>query len=336
MWIAGAAFLACFVVFAVRDPRRMRCAVFLLAGLLSLGLALVDLTLRRIPEESLGVYAVAVISSLYAFVLVIIVLAVMLILNGLTMMRREGRRPANLLGLLLGAGMLVYVVWSVWALAGNRQGVFVWVLLAGIPLSYLGFGFSAYIVYSLSYLAVTKRRSRTPPVVAILGSGLINGQVTRLLASRLDRGMAVAGDDATIVVCGGKGTDEARSEASAMTEYLVDRGVDESRIIREDRSTTTEENLVNMKGLLEVAGLRGPVATVSNTFHAFRAALLMSRHKIAGYAVGSPTARYYWPAATIREYVAIMRDSLILNVVFLTLSVLPLVIRVITTIWGQF
>ena len=47
------------------------------------------------------------------------------------------------------------------------------------------------------------------------------------------------------IVSGGQGSDENISEAEAMTAWLTDKGIDKSRIIAEDKATSTLENLEN-------------------------------------------------------------------------------------------
>lgn len=110
-----------------------------------------------------------------------------------------------------------------------------------------------------------------------------------------------------------------------MADYLTDSGFPADRLLLEDRSRNTEQNLDYSTALLAERGIQGPIAAVTNNFHAFRAALLMRRLGIAGYSVGSPTARYYWPSAVIREFIAVLRDHLALNAILVGLSCLPLI-----------
>ncbi|WP_249646204.1 YdcF family protein, partial [Lysinibacillus sp. D3C2_S12] len=53
-----------------------------------------------------------------------------------------------------------------------------------------------------------------------------------------------------VIVSGGQGPDEDRTEASVMKDYLEPNGIEASRIIIEDQSTSTYENLVFSKELL--------------------------------------------------------------------------------------
>ena len=50
-----------------------------------------------------------------------------------------------------------------------------------------------------------------------------------------------------VIVSGGQGPDEDRTEASVMQDYLEQHGIDATRIIIEDQSTSTYENLVFSK-----------------------------------------------------------------------------------------
>ena len=85
------------------------------------------------------------------------------------------------------------------------------------------------------------------------------------------------------------------------------------RILREDKSTSTWENLTFSRELMIQRQPRYRCLIVTNNFHAFRAALTARKAKINGQVVGSPTAAYYWPTATIREFVAVLWSHKYLN-----------------------
>ena len=115
-----------------------------------------------------------------------------------------------------------------------------------------------------------------------------------------------------------------------MADYLVDRGVPRDRILLEDRSRTTQENLAYSAEIMRER--RGPgyrCVVVTNNFHVLRAALIARKAKVEGQVVGAPTAWYFWPSATLREFAAILVDHRILNsmvcAVIIALSVLKAV-----------
>jgi uncharacterized SAM-binding protein YcdF (DUF218 family) len=336
MWWVALVLLLAAAFSAWRDPRKLRIGLALLGALSAVVLAGLGAGLAWVNhlEDQSGAWTLLL--GIEAMLAMVVVLGGVLVLNGLTMVRREGRSPGNLLSLLLGLAILGYVGLATAAVAASLARLFVLVAFVGLPLAYLAFGFVGYLLYSWLYLTATGRFGRPVGSVVVLGSGLIDGRVPPLLASRLDRGLAAfekaraAGLAPVLVTSGGRGPDEPRAEAEAMAEYVTQRGVEPGSVIVEDRSRTTHENLARSAELLGARGVGGDVAVVTNNFHAFRAALLMRRLGIPGYSLGSPTANYYWPSATIREYVAILRDSLVLNVVCLVLACVPLAVLLVS------
>ena len=75
--------------------------------------------------------------------------------------------------------------------------------------------------------------------------------------------------DAIAVASGGQGDDEPMSEARCIYEYLTAAGIDPGRILLEEASTSTVENMANSFALLEGRAVR--VGIVTNDFHIFRA-----------------------------------------------------------------
>ncbi len=55
---------------------------------------------------------------------------------------------------------------------------------------------------------------------------------------------------------------------------------------------------------------------VTNNFHTLRTALMARRLKVNGQVIGSHTALYYLPSATIREFAGFLRDHRISNGIF--------------------
>jgi uncharacterized SAM-binding protein YcdF (DUF218 family) len=324
--------VAGFAVSLWRDPRKFRTGLYLLAIVwlaLMIGFERIQLTIQAWNEYAAAQFAVA---TFIAVLVLVVVLGVFLVLNGVTMFAREGHRLANLLGGLLGLSIIAYVALGALALRSNETGPVVWYLASGLPVAFLGFGFAAFLVYGSLYVFFTNRLFRKPDTVVVLGAGLIRGRVTRLLANRLDRGQAVyrqavaAGKTPQLVTSGGQGDDEPLSEAAAMADYLGRHGFDRSLVKLEDRSRTTEENLVYTKALLGDSA--GRVAVVTNNFHAFRAALLMRQVGLKGHALGAPTAGYFWPSAVIREYAAILWSHKLATFLGLGLTLIPLAILV--------
>lgn len=136
--------------------------------------------------------------------------------------------------------------------------------------------------------------------------------VTRL---RLDRAYeyAVNNPDTVIIVSGGQGSNEPATEASVMKEYLVSKGIDESRIIAEDKSTNTSENLQFSMALAD--GLQdSSVGIVSSEFHMFRALAIAKKCGYTDtYGIPARSVRLYLPNNMLRESIGILKDLLMGN-----------------------
>lgn len=313
-----------------RDPRKFRIGLTLTALIVW---ALLSLTFTSVAtaeewDDLGGVYVLFGVLGL--ILLAVVAFAGFLVVTGVTLLRREGVRLSHGLSLGLGLTLLAYVGIGYWVVNVQATGWLVVMLLLGLPVGYLGFAFVAFLLYGSLYPALMARIGAPAAVVVVLGSGLVRGRVPPLLVARLRRGrqqydrLVAKGATPVLATSGGQGADEPMAEAAAMAEFLIADGVPSERILVEDRSRNTEENLLNTTELVRANGVDGPVVAVTSDFHAFRAALLMRAHGIAGYAVGAPTARYYWPSAVIREFIAVLRDHFWLNVVLLGLNCVPL------------
>ncbi|MEQ3551810.1 YdcF family protein [Pseudonocardia nematodicida] len=317
MWLfygLGGVFAVSCVVGAYRERRRFRNAILLGAAVVCLALGLLG-ELSKLDPAPLEV---GVVLLFVAMLLSVVVLAGFLIANGVTMVRREGRRPANLLSLLAGIGCVVVLAMPILALRfeGNRVLGAVTIALLFLTV-YVAFLFCSFLIYATVYGRLPARSGAD--FVLVLGAGLIRGKITPLLAGRLDQALAVrerqssTGAAPILVTSGGRGADEPVAEAEAMADYLLGRGISEEAVLREDRSRSTLENLMFSDRIMAARVPGYHCVVVTNDFHVFRTALLARRAGLNGQVRGAPTARYFWPSATIREFVAIVAGHPILN-----------------------
>lgn len=116
------------------------------------------------------------------------------------------------------------------------------------------------------------------------------------------------------VLSGGRGADEPISEAECMYNVLTARGIDKSRLIIEDRSTNTNENIRNSLALMKDGAKFG---VVTNNFHVFRAVKIAET--VSGSSVCGIAAQYkdaLWIHYMAREAVGIFKDALLGNMKF--------------------
>ncbi|MCL2183218.1 MAG: YdcF family protein [Chitinispirillia bacterium] len=146
--------------------------------------------------------------------------------------------------------------------------------------------------------------------VIVLGTAIRGEQVSRSLAKRLDKAFEYYGKNpgALITVCGGQGFQEDIAEALAMERYLVAKGVPPEHIIKEDKSTSTYENLSFARDALKPHFPQGfSCVIVTSNFHIYRASRLARYAGIPANHIGAPTVWYTIPVNYLREMLAVAK-----------------------------
>ncbi|MCL2468260.1 MAG: YdcF family protein [Micrococcales bacterium] len=147
-------------------------------------------------------------------------------------------------------------------------------------------------------------------VVVVLGAGIHGEQVAPTLASRLDKAIEYHNKNprAMIVVSGGQGPEEKISEALAMERYLLARGVPQENIIKEDRSTSTRENLSYSKKILDDRFPQGfSTVLVTSDFHVYRSVQTAKKAGLPVRHLGAATPWYAVPSSYLREMLTVTK-----------------------------
>lgn len=284
-------------------------------------------------EASIVQFMASAEAFAYIVLPVALVVSVLISLSNLNLMRKEGVNWRNMLGFFLGLCLclmtvlpdLMYRFFLRHPIINifNEKGV-------GTHLySFLERSVFFIIAYLECILLGTVvfgvRAARRIPAfdkdyLLILGSQIRpDGTLTPLLQARADRAMefadmqkAAGGKELVFVPSGGQGADEVTAEAAAIRDYLLSKGAPEDRILVEDRSVNTYENIRNSAALIRADyKTRNPdsdsapkTAFSTTNYHVFRAGLIASELGEPMEGIGSPTKRYFWVNAFIREFIA--------------------------------
>ena len=119
-----------------------------------------------------------------------------------------------------------------------------------------------------------------------------------------------ANPDAVCIASGGQGADELISEAECIKRVLVEKGIPEERIILEDKSTSTDENIRFSIEKMTEYGISGSVTIVTNEFHQLRARMIADKYGLETYSVSARTARYLLPTYWLREWFGVVYQFL--------------------------
>lgn len=145
--------------------------------------------------------------------------------------------------------------------------------------------------------------------IIVLGAQMKPAGPSAVLKFRLDAAYDYLTEnaDTICILSGGQGSNEPCSEAEGMYRYLTDRGIAPERLMMEDRSTDTSENIAYSMALI---GRRDvSVGIVTNNFHVFRGVRLA---KAAGFTdvcgISARSNVYFQLNNMVREFFGIMKD----------------------------
>ena len=146
-----------------------------------------------------------------------------------------------------------------------------------------------------------------PDYLIVLGAQVHEDGPSVVLRYRLERAAKYLEEheNTVCIVSGGQGYNEPWSEAEGMKRYLLSKGIKKERILTEDRSSSTRENLAFCKQFLDPA--HDHAALVTNNFHMFRSLALARK---AGYAhvsaLPAGSSALFLPTNMVREFLAVL------------------------------
>ncbi|MDA8229590.1 MAG: YdcF family protein [Desulfitobacterium hafniense] len=147
----------------------------------------------------------------------------------------------------------------------------------------------------------------------ILGAGLNGEQLSWTLWERMQKGLEYLEEHprAKVILSGGQGFGEKISEAEGMRRFLVDHGIANERILKEEQSTSTMENFRFSKEILAQQPSfqnTSRIAVITSDFHLFRSKILARRNGIIPVGIPSQTPWYLVPNLYLREYFAVVKS----------------------------
>ncbi len=277
---------------------------------------------------------VAIMVLITVFGLIVIIFGS--IMNGYVVLKREGLSIANLLTLLIGIGLIIFMIVKNISLLLEWSFFTRLLTLLQILIIYFALSFYNYLMSALAYGFLKPTYDKD--FIIVLGAGLINGdQVSKLLASRINRALSFyhiqkeTNPNVKLIFSGGQGANERIPEGQAMAEYAQAHGIDARDILIEDQSTNTLENFQYSYKLVQKVNDDAKLLFVTSNYHVFRAGLYTKMLGLNAVGLGSHTAWYYLPNAMLREYIAII----VLNWQSYLLKVILIIVLFISSVFLQ-
>lgn len=198
--------------------------------------------------------------------------------------------------------------------------------LKGIFLAMIAVGaITLFVTWGLICTHFHDRGNKNIDYLIVLGAQVKPSGPSVVLQYRLDAAADYLRDNpGTIcIVTGGKSSSEPEPEGDVMARWLLSHGINEDRILVENRSSNTVENIQNS---LDLISLNMPdrstisIGIVTNDFHVYRS--IMIAKKTCGEAsagnppvarvdgIAAPSKAFYLPNNMLRESMGIVKDLL--------------------------
>lgn len=241
----------------------------------------------------------------------LIILGGALVFEGLAAATMRNFNLGILMPIVIGAPLIIvglfFMPISRFCAASTFGKIIKWGFIAAYALFTVIFAATTFLILKNSELPKDKKAD----AIIVLGAAVRGNTPSVQLAFRLERALEYHREDpdALIVVSGGKGHDEAYPEAQVMKAWLTARGVPEDMIIEEDKATSTEENFLLSKALIDerLGDGEKTIAFVTNRFHVFRAERLASRLGLDAFGIAASEFKATLLNDYLRECAAIVQ-----------------------------
>lgn len=142
----------------------------------------------------------------------------------------------------------------------------------------------------------------------VLGAKVKKGNIPSLaLQYRLDAALIYAKEytHVKLVLSGGRGPDEDIEEAVVMKDFLLENGIDEDRLLLEDKATSTYENLLFSQEMLPSD--INSVTLITSDYHLHRAKILANKLGWDSDVVAAKTPKVVELKVRTRERAALLK-----------------------------
>lgn len=218
-----------------------------------------------------------------------------------------------------GYGTKFFLIWGLlgmvllfWAKYGNRMREHLSKRIQKVALLLISVGLLLFIIVESCILSgFFAKGKESLDYIIVLGAQIKEDGPSYVLQKRLDAAYDYLENnpDTIVIVSGGQGSNEPTTEAQGMHDYLVGRGIAPERILMEDASRNTSENIRYSMQLFDAEN--SSVGIVTNNFHVFRGVHLAEAEgckEVFGIAAGSHPL--YLPNNMLREFFGMVKDFL--------------------------
>ncbi len=273
---------------------------------------------------------------MHYFIIFVLFFALMLILSNLMLLATEGKHLIYVVDIAI-ALLLIFGQWLLYRESDQTHSLAVDLILFICYALYLYFECMLIGASAAVAIAAKRRPAKDRDYIIILGCTLNeDGSPAPILASRVDEALrfyqeqiAETGKVPILIPSGGKGSEKRNSESEAMCAYLRERNVPSDHIIKEDQSTTTQENMLFSKKIIDERNADAKISFATSGYHVFRSGIMAGHAGLRASGIGARTTWYFWPNAALREILGLISSHIVKQLLVLLVVIIILLLPAI-------
>ena len=350
-----------FLLVMIRDKRTIMTGILFVLSLVALFVTLQQLSFKYSNTINALLPFAGTVRGISNFIMAIIgILPTIMILisvwYGVMVIRREGLQSQN--ARTLGFGLVLMAYTFLWPLLGGRlgQNIFTsitYALVSGIVVYFIMLK-SMYTATSIINL-MHRKGGKDLDYLILMGAGMKGDRAEGLMEKRVEKvyELYLLNPGAKVVVTGGWKDDPDIPKTEQVVEMLKEKGIPEDRLLVDEASVNTRDDIVASRRLIEedldkisvkeenYEGLskrgqkrrekkdkkssilnskKGPkIAVVSSNYHVLRSLIIARKEKIKCIGYGAPVRIDYRMNAFVNEYYSYVKVSKKTHIVLMSI-----------------
>ena len=201
----------------------------------------------------------------------LIIFAVLIIGIYISPLYKSKINIGNIFGILLGTIMLLLATIQneIELFYKTQIGKIIIIVISTIAIVF----FILFFTTLFRIIKASKYSAKSENTVIVLGCRVKGSVPSKALVKRClaAKDYMTKNKNAVAILSGGQGADEDISEAECMERILTSNGIEKERLIKEEKSTSTYENMLFSKQIVDELKLSNNTAIATSEYHMLRA-----------------------------------------------------------------
>ena len=216
---------------------------------------------------------------------VVIIIGILIIAVYVSPLYKSKINLGNIFGITLGG---LVIIWSVFyeqikKIYTYPMGKIIIILFFGLFIIFL----TLFFITLFKIINAIKCNAKNETTVIVLGCRVKGSVPSKALVKRCRVAAEYMKENqkAVAILSGGQGDDEDISEAECMYGLMTSYGIDKERLIKEEKSTSTYENMLYSKQIIDTLDLSENIAVATSEYHLLRAKMYAQKFGLIPYSL---------------------------------------------------